>query len=226
MHAYVNTSMGPPGWAVIEPEQADYLVSQSRLIRILAAEQPRLVDGPLDRSEQHWISTGRALVEASTLSRSKFMVPSPTDSPRPSGPNRAVGGLFTSTPSETGRSMWEIYMDARIGSSSRRKPLQVWSLEVGEGAVTEISSVKDWVSFVVTNGFARDGMIYVDWSVAARNVVGVHMTVRAIAAIQGFCFETRDGLIAPEFWDVEQTFWLRWAFRSVALREAKLPLDS
>jgi len=47
----------------------------------------------------------------------------------------------------------------------------------------------------------------------------VHITISAIAAIQGMRLETPRGLLAPSYWDVETTFWLRWSFTSVALVE-------
>lgn len=58
-------------------------------------------------------------------------------------------------------------------------------------------------------------MLYPDWRAVAQRYDAVHMTLRAIAATQGLLFPTDEGQIAPTFWDVESTFWLRWCFRSV-----------
>jgi hypothetical protein len=66
-------------------------------------------------------------------------------------------------------------------------------------------------------GRVINGFVYPDWSRASARFAGLHFTIGAIAAAQGFSFDTRLGPTAPGFWDVEQTIWLRWAFASAQL---------
>ena len=40
----------------------------------------------------------------------------------------------------------------------------------------------------------------------------MHLTARAVAAVQGWKLDSAVGVGAPSFWDVETTVWLRWAF--------------
>jgi hypothetical protein len=62
-------------------------------------------------------------------------------------------------------------------------------------------------------------MLYPDWYQIAKDFDGVHLTMRAILAIQGFAFDTSHGMIAPSYWGVESVLWLRWCFTSIELRE-------
>jgi len=63
------------------------------------------------------------------------------------------------------------------------------------------------------------GLIYPDWSAIAQDWDAARITIRVIAAAQGLRLETSRGLLAPSYWDVETTFWLRWTFRSATLVE-------
>jgi hypothetical protein len=45
------------------------------------------------------------------------------------------------------------------------------------------------------------------------------MTQRAVVASQGLYFASSAGIIAPPYWDVESTLWLRWSFTSTELIE-------
>jgi hypothetical protein len=59
--------------------------------------------------------------------------------------------------------------------------------------------------------------LYPDWKAAAQELDAVHVTARAVVAIQGFRFPSATGFTAPAYWDVESTFWLRWAFKDAML---------
>ena len=61
-----------------------------------------------------------------------------------------------------------------------------------------------------------DGLIYPNWPAIAEDFDAVHLTAMAVAAIQGVRITTEMGLIAPSYWDVESTFWLRWSFDAVS----------
>ena len=62
-------------------------------------------------------------------------------------------------------------------------------------------------------------MLYPDWARVADRWDGIHMNVGAIAATQGICFSEGSNLVAPPYWDIESTLWLRWVFGAVELVE-------
>jgi len=115
--------------------------------------------------------------------------------------------------------MWRTYLDLYHGSDLYPLPWFTWETKaaVGGAAVLEITTANDWAAFVAAYSRADAGMIYPDWVRVASDFAGIHMTLRAVAATQGFVFETGCGLTAPAFWDIESTLWLRWCFESVRL---------
>jgi hypothetical protein len=66
-------------------------------------------------------------------------------------------------------------------------------------------------------GVAPGGLLYPHWPHVAEDFAGVHLTIRAVVACQGFSFRAKRGITAPGYWDLEQTLWLRWAFVSKSL---------
>jgi hypothetical protein len=125
--------------------------------------------------------------------------------------------------------MWRAYLDLYRGSDLFPLPWQVWSLPAATSPsrIREITSAADWAALV--ERYPRPGadVIYPDWAAAAGDGIdAVHLTLRAVVAVQGFSFPTRSGLSAPGFWDVETTLWLRWAFdrpRLIDVVEQELP---
>ena len=81
-----------------------------------------------------------------------------------------------------------------------------------DARVLEISTAVEWVRFVMTYPKARNGLLYPDWRLATGSWDTVHMTLRAVAATQGIWFSEGPQVTAAPYWDVESTFWLRWAF--------------
>lgn len=216
MSRYVNGSMGPPAWAVIQPTEADDLTRSSWRLSEISIQDRNISDGPLLRREQHWVATnrdGHPRGEAEVPAVDQFVDPRLMVNTVPSAHHLRGSGLYTSTPTSTGVGMWELYLHT-YHPQLARKPWEIWALEVIDEPVIEIASAQDWVRFVESFEERFEGLIYPDWRKVAEEAAGVHLTVRAIAAIQGFSFETQHGITAPGFWDVEQTIWLRWAFRS------------
>jgi len=219
MASYVDNSMGATGWAVIRAAEADRLIDSSRLISRLSRAEHRIVDGPILREEQHWLSSSRHRAPTEEIpmpTHSRFVKPVSIHNARSQSQSVRTAGLYTSTPARSGNGMWEIYLDL-FPSTVPPRPWFVWALNVLEDGVAEIVSADDWTTFVETYGIEVNGMLYPDWDAASDQFSGVHLTARAIAATQGFSFQTRRGLTAPGFWDVEQTLWLRWAFQSPRL---------
>lgn len=213
MASYVNTSMGPRGSTVIAAENADEIVATSALIASISALEPNILTGPLRRNDQHWLPTNRDASSSVDTSptQTRFIDPRSVADAPPSPHHLRGGGLYTSTPTTRGRGMWELYLET-FPSQFAPKPWYIWAVEVGSDPVLEISTAVDWARFVENFGRERAGLVYPDWSRAADEFAGVHVTALAIAAAQGFSLITRLGLTAPAFWDVEQTVWLRWAF--------------
>jgi hypothetical protein len=102
----------------------------------------------------------------------------------------------------------------------RPLPRYTWMLEIDmDIKVAEIVSATEWVEFVSTHPETSDGFVYPDWVRIALDFDAVHMTLPVVVAAQGFHFSTPQGVIPPAFWDVEQTFWLRWCFSGAHLIE-------
>ena len=209
MQVYTNTEMeqragGPP---VLDPDEADAVVARCGLVEELRVGAPAVVTGPLDTANQQWISTARSPDAAPD--RQLFTGP-PTDPARPAV-KPADHGLFTSSASALGPSMWRLYLDPYYGSDLFPLPWSIWALPAS-GPVAEIGCAADWVAFVDRYPRRANGLVYPDWYAASADVAGVHVTLRAVVAIQGFVFPCAAGLTAPGYWDVETTCWLRWSF--------------
>jgi hypothetical protein len=219
--AMAARSSGP---ARLVPADADRIAGSCRLLEDLARDEGGLVGGPLDREGQHWIGTGRhasAPVDVAEPARSRFV------EPRAAGPAQLLSpkpfglGLYTSTATRAGPSMWRIYLDSYYGSDLYPLPWYTWKLgpAPAEVRVLEIAGAGDWASFVERYATAGGGLLYPDWLQVARDLDAVHVTPRAVVAAQGFSFPVAGGVTAPAFWDVETTLWLRWCFRPPALLE-------
>lgn len=212
----------PLGSDQVLPHIADEVVATSRLLSTALEIAPEVVIGPVSRERQYWIGTGRRLPVAPatppTLGREHFV---------PAGPDTSVStkpffvGLFTSTGFGDTYGMWHLYLEA-TQSSLFPPPWYVWRVQARTDArVLEISSANAWAEFVLAYPLRRDGLFYPDWNAAAADYDGVHVTLRAIIAMQGLSLWTDLGPLAPTFWDVESTLWLRWVFASMRLVETR-----
>ncbi|MGK5544971.1 hypothetical protein ACSNOH_09590 [Streptomyces sp. URMC 127] len=215
------------GPAVLDPaeaEEADRMADSCLLLGRLARDEERLVRGPLDRNRQQWIGVGPHELRPDrrpALDRDFFRTPSAqrvTPSTKPFGL-----GLYTSTARRGGPGMWRMYLD--LGSSLHPRPWQTWQLPVTDPAaeVLEIDGAVGWVTFLERYPLVHDGSVHPDWAKVARDYAGVHMTLRAIVAAQGFRFALANGPAAASFWDVESVLWLRWCFGEPRLVEVTPP---
>ncbi|MEU9379191.1 hypothetical protein AB0D94_36310 [Streptomyces sp. NPDC048255] len=219
-----ETAARTGGRNVIEPADADEVADNCVLLRHLAREEPSLVRGPLDRTRQHWIGTGPHELMPSrqpTLARERFTTPRGIAIPPSTKPFHL--GLYTSTAQRNGPGMWRMYLDQ--GSNLHPRPWHTWELQVTDPAVPvlEISGAGEWTAFVGRYARVHGGAVFPDWDEVAHDYAGVHVTLRAILATQGFRFAVEDGLTAPPYWDVESVLWLRWCFSSVRLLEVTPP---
>ncbi|MEU1308191.1 hypothetical protein ABZ419_04735 [Streptomyces cinnamoneus] len=214
---------GPAVLAPSELEEADGMADGCLLLGRLARDEESLVRGPLDRTRQHWIGTSpHELVphRRLTLDRERFTAPGGDPGPPSTKPFHL--GLYTSTARRAGPGMWRMYLD--LGSSLHPRPWQTWQLPVDPAAdILEIGGAAGWAAFVGRYPLVRGNDVYPDWTNAARDFAGVHMTLRAVAAAQGFRIPVADGLAAAPFWDIESVLWLRWCFSTPRLAEVTPP---
>jgi hypothetical protein len=217
-HSLMEDALGTHAW--IDPEVADSMAGTCRFLSDITALDPGLTAGPLSINRQVWTQTGRRGAGGDNISNFRFILPVSKIAYglKPSGM-----GLYTSTQTPAGHSMWRILIES-VGSKSILfpRPWSTWTLEPSSKQrprIVEIGNAKDWVNFICTYALERNNTIEIDWSRVAKNCDGVHITLPAIVAAQGFRFRTDAGLVRPAFWDVESTFWIKWVFSSPRLVE-------
>ena len=76
-----------------------------------------------------------------------------------------------------------------------------------------------WAGLLAVHGVEKEGMHYPDWQQVAGQYDAVHMCLAAVIATQGLATLSGGARIAPMFWDVETTLWLRWAFAEPETRQ-------
>jgi hypothetical protein len=207
---------------VLDPADADAITAGCRLLEEIARENPDLVRGPLDTRRQQWIGTASADagVAPPELTRQAFVGAGARRGTQPS--TKPFGlGLYSSTATGDGRSMWRVFLDIGRERSLHPRPWSVWDLRLDSDRanVCEITSAAAWCALVQTCPTHAGGRLYPDWHAIASDFDGIHMTLAAIVATQGFTLQTVAGPIAPTYWDLESTLWLRWRFESASLRE-------
>ena len=208
-----------PELPVRAPEEVDDVLASSTLLRRLGARAPELIDGPLLYSAQRWLAAGRPphLPARETVpDRCHFVGPEDWSSMRASTTPRALG-LFTSTASLEPLGTWRTYALVNGGTLFPR-PWRIWQVEPEpETHVLEVTTAADWAALVLGHPTPEGSMLYPDWVAIAAAWDAVHLTFRAVAAVQGICLRTGEGVVAPPYWGVESTLWLRWSFRAVEL---------
>ncbi len=201
------------------PDEADQVVGRCALLARLEAAVPKIVVGPLDPYAQYWIGTGKptaALTQGRRLTRRLF-VPVAADRDIPVSTKPFSVGLFTSTGIAGNHGMWHTYLET-AQSSLFPRPWHAWAVRPEPGArICEVATAKQWVEFVTRYISSHEGYLYPDWRSAAREYDAVHLTLRAVAAVQSMVFRSAAGVTAPAYWGVESTFWLRWCFQSSRL---------
>lgn len=218
-----GSPMGGYDFSCTSARDADVIQKNCSLLDRLEIALPEITTEPLRLNYQFWVAIGEPSElqkKDLTLTESHFIGIS--DAPLIKASTKPFYvGLFTSTGVVGTYGMWRIYnkhYDYRI--SPPPPPLRTWSVEPYNNVVVrEITSAVDWVEFILSNPRHENGLLYPDWKLIARQCDAIHMTLRAIVAIQGLYFKTEQGLIAPTYWDVESTFWFRWCFKAVKLVE-------
>lgn len=198
---------------------ADDGVAGSRLLARLHERAPELTAGPLDRERQFWVATGRTVVAAPDESLVQPVSADAASKPRDFG-------LFTSTGALGSLGMWACYLELHRHSTLFPGPRTAWSLPVSPQArVEEVASAADWVALVQRHPHEHGGLVHLDWEAVSAEVDGVHLTARAVAAVQGWKLDSAASIVAPSFWDVETTVWLRWAFEDARRAPQGPPRD-
>jgi hypothetical protein len=224
MATWTNARMtpDPERRVALEPAAADEITAECRLLKTIARTDADLVRGPLDQRRQQWIGTAKQSGSAAIAepSRGSFVSADATAHARPSAKPSGLG-IHTSTAASDGRSMWRSFLEIGSERSLHRRPWAVWDVRSdGDRAkVYEIGSAQSWCDLVQAYSTPADGLLYPDWRAVASDFDGVHMTLAAIVAAQGFTFPSSAGPTAPAYWDLETTLWLRWHFDSVTLSE-------
>lgn len=204
-----------------QPGDADRELEDCRLLARLQSAAPEIVTGPLAGVKQFWISAEKPSglpPGIPTLDREHFR---PVEAaPHSYSTKPFFVGLYTSTGfADSPQGMWRTYLDTETGTAIWR----IWALTPRRDAsVLEIASAVDWCAFVDSAPAEHAGLVYPDWQAAARMYDAIHMTARAIVAVQGLQFDVPSGITAPTYWDVETTFWLRWCFSTCDLIEDRL----
>jgi hypothetical protein len=217
----------------VDMAEADRWLQRCELLGRVAAQAPRLVDGPVDLGTQYWVATGNrpGTPDRESAPRESHFIPAAasTDAPRvATGPKPFGVGLFTSTEAAGDHGMWRRYLTGYEGSSGWLYPMpwRVWRLQVRSGVrVYEVSDAARWVGLITDFPRTTAGYLHPDWMAVAAVYDAVHVTLRAVAATQGLSFATSSGPTAPPYWDTEQTFWLRWSFGAAELVEVVADSD-
>jgi hypothetical protein len=226
LSAQTNTFMDREAGAnaEIDPDEADRLVATSALLSELVTDEPSVVTGPIALNRQHWMAINwwgeKPPGEPVAPSRKQFKALAGL-APSDAGVKPFDVGMHTSTATAGELSSWRLFLEPYRGASELYSlPWRTWQLAIEDGVrVAEIDSARAWVGLVEAFPRTRDGFLVPDWREVAREFDAVHVSLRAVAAVQGFHVRASGGLIPPAFWDVESTFWLRWCFTGSRLVE-------
>jgi hypothetical protein len=127
-------------------------------------------------------------------------------------------GIYTSSmlhPPAT--SMWKLYLE-NYGEKLFPKPWTTYQLTVKpEAKVYDVTSAEQWVNLVKEHPLQKGSIIYPDWLSIARQYDGVHLSLPAVTAIQGYRLQLGDLEVAESYWDVETTLWFSWSFNEALL---------
>jgi hypothetical protein len=211
---YVEEAWTP----AIEATEADAIVSASRLLARLGRSAPQIIDGELDWNSQYWLSTAKfpwSKPRDPNLSAANFVDISHAHVPASTKPFYV--GLYTYTGIFGSQGMWREYIERAVPGTGFGRPWHIWKLQVSRGArVWEVDSASAWADLNTSYPLAADGLIYPNWLSIAADYDAVHLSARAVAAIQGIRVKSQMGVIAPSYWDVESTLWLHWKFDAVS----------
>jgi hypothetical protein len=216
------TTTGDPdisGMPRASPADADRVMAQCQLLTRLRRLAPHIVIGPLARDSQYWIQDDTSNLTAATSLAEEHLEVVANLSQRPSAKPFGVG-LFTSSGLVGSQGMWRTYLDLYEGDRIPSPVWRVWTMDIDPSArVLDITSACDWAKFIARYTAHAGGLLYPDWVAASKSYDAVHITVGAIAAAQGMLLTVRTTTIAPMYWDVESTLWLRWCFSNAHIVE-------
>ncbi len=221
--AGVMASWNPGGTAPerpadLVPGTADKLVAASAKLSEMAAHEPVLAGGPLQRERQHWVGDGSRIP---IVPRKELCLV-----PRPGFSRTSIpafwNAFYTSTAMSSGYSMWRALMSYN-GSDAfgRALPWHTWRMVVDDDVlrVAEVASAACWVDLVCSYGVVEDGTLLPDWAKLAGVFDAIHFTWPLIVAAQGLAFMTDRGVMGRALWDVECTLWLKWRFGGAYMTE-------
>lgn len=206
------------GLTAIEADAADEVIQTSKLLARIGEKAPELVGGPLSRTTQYWVSAERPehRPPRRALHRDQFIAAE--YAPVTASTKPFDVGLFSSTGALETFGMWWCLLQVNKGSTLFPTPWHVWALSVPpEARLLEIASATAWTDFVMSDPVCGENVLYPNWRTASNRYDGVHMTLNAVAATQGIRFAASGAVVAPPYWDIESTLWLRWVFTGVGL---------
>lgn len=207
------------GSSSVPPSVADAIASRSTLLSRLSEIAPEIVVGPLDPDEQFWIGTGKPSTVPKSdpwLSYERFVDARDVADQDPST-KPFWTGLYTATGLAGTFGMWELYLEA-TQSTLFPKPWHIWKVQpIPEARIREVQSAASWADFVCSYPRQRRGLVYPNWRSVARDYDAVHVTLGAVAALQGVHLKVEDNILAPCYWGLESTLWLHWCFGAVQL---------
>jgi len=202
---------------VIEAPDADAVVATSRLLTRLGVVAPQIASGGLDRCSQYWISTAKfpwLKPRDPLLSPDNFVAVAGEIAP---STKPFYVGLYTYTGFAGSQGMWREYIERAVSGTGFERPWHIWKICASRDArLCEVNTASAWVDLSTRYPLIANELIYPNWLAIAQDYDAVHVTAMAIAAIQGIRISTEMGLIAPSYWDVESTLWLRWSFDAVS----------
>jgi hypothetical protein len=206
----------PKELALIPADEADTIMNESLLLGRITRAAPEIANGPLRCDSQYWIgSSGN-----SRPSAAKFVAADSDDNSLEPRAKPHGSGIFTCTGVLGTYGMWRIYLEMQ-GAGLFGQPWYTWRVSPDrEVRVREIRGATGWVQFVEEyQARTHAGLLVPDWRRVAGDYDAVHMTLRAVAAIEGLPFPARGGVTAPGIWGVESALWLRWRMHEDALCE-------
>lgn len=116
--------------------------------------------------------------------------------------NKPASAIYTSTADASFPGMWFSYLSARDTSEN----VHSWRVENPDEPGLVIRSAVDWCDFSLR---FSGGNGEIEWADVAEQYSTVSLTAIAVARIDCFEFTYDDAVIAPAFWGVEATVWLR-----------------
>jgi hypothetical protein len=183
---------------------------------VLASPQAAWWFGPLDRTQQLWLSR-----DDSKPGSVQLNVPTGPPNPWERYAQKPAGGLYTSTLADGTSATLAVLAEGvgDLASAFRGRQLTCWRLEASPAArVFEVDGPQAWHILCVRYPAKReDNRLVPDWSAVAQDWDAVHLTLGGLLTAEQMRVESPAGWTQLGGWDCEQTVWLSWHFTTVAL---------